>query len=97
MAKPIQLVHHCLPFCRVQTLVKDVEDNKLRREEVEMPFPLLQSSDDTRHLLSDLSQVLNLLQEGDWRTAIYQSLTSSKEDNGWTHLGAYLAQSIQGR
>ena len=82
MPKPIQLVHHGLSLCRVQTFIKDGEDSKLWRQEVEMPFPLLQSNDGTRHLLPDLSEVLNLLQEGDWRTEINQSLTTRKEYNG---------------
>ena len=31
MSIPMKIHRHCLPLCRVQILVKDVEDNKLRR------------------------------------------------------------------
>ena len=77
MAKPVQLVTHCFPFFRIKTSIKDVEDHKLWRQEVEMPFPLLQGSDSARHLLSYLPELVNLLKEGDRRTAMYlYSLTS---------------------
>ena len=81
LPKPIQLLHHGLSVCRVQTFIKDGGDKKLWPREVEILFPLLQSSDDTWHLLPDLSEVLNLMQKGDWRIAIHQSLFTMKEDN----------------
>ena len=71
MVKPVELTHHCFSFFRIKTCVEDVEGDKLWRQEVEMSLPLLQGGDGTGHLLPSLPQMLNLLKEGDRRTAIY--------------------------